>query len=157
MLSALREVNPRISLAHLAYANSLAAPTQVKPTEGIFLEFAPIQRSWETPLSRREIEGRGKNHGETLDCLDANLDVFPRESAQILEYWLDVSLHSQWTRPARKLPWKKEVFLADLETYASRGIRHVTSFGVYLDRGYLERFGSFSFLKEYGEGLISVS
>jgi len=157
MISALQRKDPRVSLAHLAYANTLPAPSQVKPVEGIFLEFAPIHRSWEHPISEREIVGRGKKHGETMDCLDANLDIFPRESAQVLEYWLDVSLHSRWKRPARRLPWNREAFLADLDAYASRGIRHVTSFGVYLDAVYMERFGPFSFLKEYGAGLLGFS
>ena len=157
MLSSLREVDAGITLAHLAYAHTLMAPSQVKPREGIFLEFAPIHRSWEAPISQREIVGRGKRHGDTLDYLDANLDIFPRETAQVLEYWLDVSLHSQWKRPARKLPWNREVFLADLETYASRGVRHITSFGVYVDEEYVNRFGPLYFLKEYGEGLLSYN
>src|SRR5579872_2696117 len=37
-----RHVNPRAQLAHLAYANTITTPRQVKPAPGVFLEFAPI-------------------------------------------------------------------------------------------------------------------
>ena len=88
-----------------------------------------------------------------LAALDANLQVFPRDTAQVLEYWLDVSRFSGWKRPGVKLPWNKEVFLADVETYRQRGIRHITSFAAWIDADYRQRFNDLSFIAEYGEGL----
>jgi hypothetical protein len=42
--------------------------------------------------------------------------VFPAGTAQVLEYWLDVSRFSQWKRPAVRLPWRRDVLEADLAT-----------------------------------------
>ncbi|MDP6361140.1 MAG: hypothetical protein QF473_38865 [Planctomycetota bacterium] len=92
-------------------------------------------------------------HGEHLDCLDANLAVFGAESAQVLEHWMDVSRFSGWNREQVKpLQWNPEVFLADIELYASRGIRHVMQFAVWLDGWYVEQFGEPP-IDEYGVGL----
>ena len=151
MLRALRKVDARATLAHLTYARTMAAPVQVKPASGVFLEFAPIGRTWSEPIGRREAQ-QGQ-HGRYLDLLDSNLEVFGRDNAQVLEYWLDVSLFSSWKREAKKrLPWRREVFLQDVGTYANRGIRHITSFAVYVDADYVRRYGEPP-LDEYGEGL----
>ena len=45
-----------------------------------------------------------------------------------------------------------EVFRADLATYGGRGVRHVTSFAVYMDAEYVERHGEPP-LEEYGGAL----
>jgi hypothetical protein len=83
------------------------------------------------------------------------LEVFPRATAQILEYWLDVSRFSKWKRPAQKLPWNKEVFTADMEMYRKKGIKHITTFAAWIDADYQKRFGDLSFLDQYGAGLRS--
>jgi hypothetical protein len=158
MLKALREYDPRATLAHLAYLNTLTPPSQVKPDAGVFLEFAPINRRWDQPLKKLEAVGRDERttHREILDLLDANLDAFGSEGAQVLEYWLDVSLFSGWNRDAKtKLPWNPKIFMDDIDTDAKRGIQHVTSFVVYVDADYLERHGEIGFLTEYGDGLLS--
>ena len=157
LLGALREFDPRATLAHLTYANTMAAPTRVKPEPGIFMEFAPIHRRHDVPLSRREAMGQGgRLHGKMLDDLDANLAVFGAEDAQVLEYWLDVSRFSGWRREnLTRIPWNNEVFLDDLATYAARGIRHVTTFAAWLDADYVKRFGEPP-LAEYGKGLLGT-
>lgn len=161
MLEAIRAVDPRARLAHLAYATTLTPPTQGKPREGIFLEFAPISRRYDQPLRQRETRMGGLKSGdfsyggELLDCLDANLEVFGVEGAQVLEYWLDLSRFSGWRREhVIPLPWNREVFLDDLKTYAARGLRHVTTFAAWLDGDYVARFGEPP-VDEYGEGLLS--
>ena len=158
MVKALRSHDPRATLAHLAYRNTLVPPIQVKPDPGIFLEFAPIDRTWNQPLKQRDSRSWNPSsdltHGKILDLLDANLQLFDRQSAQVLEYWLDVSLFSRWKRPARKLPWRSDVLLEDIKTYAQRGIRHVTSFAVFIDADYVRRFGAPTFVDEYGRGLL---
>ena len=157
IIKELRTWDPQAQLAHLAYATTLPAPRKVKPEEGIFLEFAPIYRSWSKPLSEERpgdpaIE---KNPGKqtNLYYLEENLEVFPVETAVVLEYWLDVSLFSAWKKPAVKLPWNREVYLSDLDTYAEYGIRNITSFAAYLDDKYIQAYGALDFLSEYGEGL----
>ena len=156
LLDALRRVDPRSTLAHLAYLNTLSAPTEIRPQPGIFLEYAPIRRRYDVPLSAREaslVTGRGLTHGAHLDALDANLAGFGAEGAQVLEYWLDVSRFSQWQREnTSELPWNARVLLDDLRTYAGRDISNVTSFAVWIDGDYVRRFGEPP-LPEYGAAL----
>jgi len=149
LVKALRKTNPRAQLAHLAYANTLAPPARVKPEPGVFLEYAPIHRRYDQPYAS-QTAGQ-----DAIGNLEANLRVFPADTAQVLEYWLDVSRFSGWKHPAVKLPWEREVFLRDLETYAALGIRHVTSFACYIDADYVRRYGKPAALTEYGAGLKS--
>ena len=152
MLEAIREVDPEATLAHLAYQKTLEPPVKVKPAEGIFLEFAPIEREWDRPLSDLDAPGRkGRmSHREALELLDANLKVFPAETAVVLEYWLDVSLASDWRKPAVELPWRPDVFITDLAVYKSRGLRNVTSFAVYMDSTYFAVYPGDKSLSDYG-------
>ena len=159
LVQALQEAHPGATLAHLAYANTLRPPTQITPDRRVFLEFAPIHRSYEQSLSNRTAGpegGRPKlTHGDVLDALDANLEVFPAATAQALEYWLDVSRFSRWKRDKTvKLPWREDVFLGDLNEYARRGIRHITSFAAWIDGDYVRRFGEPP-LGEYGCGFFN--
>ena len=158
MLPALGELDPRATLAHLSYANTYPAPTQVKPARGIFLEFAPIHRNYDVPLSKRDSRFGRYTHGQLLDHLDANLDVFGSEGAQALEYWLDESRFLRHLKPPRpprvEIPWDGDVFRDDLETYARRGVRHVTTFAVQIDGQYIKHFGRPP-IDEYGGDLKS--
>lgn len=145
-----RHHDPEAQVCHLAYGPTLTPPRQVTPEPGIFLEFAPITRSHSRPLAEQNDPGQV----DRLEVLDANLAVFPRETAQVLEYWLDNSRFSGWTRPPQKLPWNNAVFRADLESYAQRGIRHITSFACFLDAEYASLHGPpWPVIAEYGRGL----
>lgn len=154
ILRALRRYDPKAKVAHLAYYGTMEVPNKVKPDEGIFLEFAPFFRTWDAPLDSPNAKGRtGVTNREFYDKLRNNLKVFDAAEAVVLEYWLDVSLVSDWKKPARKLPWKRDVFLRDIELYKELGIRNVMSFAVYVDSAYVAAYKDLSFLKEYGEGL----
>ena len=158
MLRAIREVDPEAHLAHLAYSFYMDPPRKVKPDEGIFLEFAPIYRSWDVPLTDEDAlcpRGYPVTNGDNLRWLEANLEVFPAEDAVVLEYWMDVSLFSRWKRPAVELPWRPDVCRSDLATYARYGLRNVTSFAVYMDAEYFGRFPSVEPVAEYGRLLHS--
>lgn len=155
ILRAIRCVDERATLAHLAYITTLAAPKLVKPEPGIFLEYAPIERRYDTPFSQREaMTIRGNlTHGRLLEALDANLAWFGRDGAQVLEYWLDVSRFSGWKRAKTvEIPWRDDVFRDDLATYARRGIRHVTTFAAWVDGDYAKRWGVAP-VEAYGKGL----
>ena len=159
LLGALRAVDDRASLAHLAYMNTLPPPAQVRPESGVFLEFAPIRRRHEVPFSRRDarldIPG-SPSHAEQLDLLDANLALFGSRTAQALEYWLDVSRFARWRRERMaRLPWNRAVLADDLRTYSSRGVRNITSFAVWIDGDYVRRFGEPP-LREYGDELAKL-
>ncbi|MCF0234094.1 MAG: DUF4838 domain-containing protein, partial [Thermoguttaceae bacterium] len=152
IVAALRsEISEKASLAHLAYYSTMTPPKKVAPADGIFLEFAPYERIWDKPLADGAAGREGKmNHAETLAVLDANLKVFPVETAQTLEYWLDLSLFSGYKKPTPKLPWRPEICKSDVATYAARGIRNFTTFAVYVDGEYEKRWGDLSFVDEYG-------
>lgn len=152
ILAALRAIDPRATLAHLAYHNTLVPPRRIKPAEGIFLEFAPIHRRYDLAYAKQE-DGK---QADGLAALDANLEVFPRETAQVLEYWLDVSRFSKWKRPGVRLPWNGDVFADDVATYRKRGIRHITTFAAWVDESYRARFDDLSFIDAYGRGLGGI-
>jgi hypothetical protein len=153
LLDALRKDDAKAQIAHLAYLNTLAPPQQIKPQEGVFLEYAPIRRRYDIPYS----EQVGSDYANALELLDANLALFERSSAQVLEYWLDASLFTRSQKPRSatvvKVPWRPEVFLSDVGLYAERGIRHITSFACMIDASYVTLHGEPP-LHEYGTGLI---
>ena len=144
----LQETDDRATVAHLAYHATLAAPrvTMIRPDDGIFLEYAPIKRSYEKPYAEQTESINGNRH------LIDNLRVFPRETAQVLEYWMDVSKFSRWKRPFQKLPWRQNVFDQDVRYYRELGLQHVTSFGNGTDADYVRRFGNPP-LAQFGAGL----
>lgn len=156
IIKALRKIDPKAMLAHLAYFNTLQAPRKVKPAKGIFLEFAPVFRNWTRPLCDTTAVCTGAvamTHAQNLKYLRDNLKVFSAKNALVLEYWLDSSLASHYTKPAVAPPWYKEVFLSDMDTYARLGIRNVTTFAVYMDEAYFKAYPDDRSLKEYGECL----
>lgn len=155
LIKALRRLDPKATLAHLAYLNTLKAPVQIKPEPVIFLEYAPIRRRHDEPLRCREKDGDDPNtsHAAMLEALEGNLGVFGSEDAQVLEYWLDVSRFASWKREKTiAIPWHQHVFEQDLGTYASFGIRHITSFACWGDGDYITRFGEPP-VQAYGEAL----
>jgi hypothetical protein len=151
--AALQRIDPDAQVAHLAYANTLAPPRKVTPARNVFLEFAPLTMRYERPLTSL---GAPEN-AAVLAQLDANLAVFPRETAQALEYWLDDSMYSGWRKPAQPLKWSDDVVAADVDLYAARGLRHVTTFAVYLDADYVARYGFPDAVATYGRLLNSVA
>jgi hypothetical protein len=147
----LHAFDPAAHLAHLAYANTITPPNRVKPAPGVFLEYAPIRRRYDVPYA----EQTGTEAKDALASLRDNLQVFPADTSQVLEYWLDVSRFSNWKRPAVELPWNNQVISTDAATYAKLGIRHVTTFAVWIDADYLRRFGEPAAVQEYGGALRS--
>jgi len=141
----LRAVDPRATVAHLAYLNTLPPP-RARPLDSVFLEFAPIRRRYDLPYA----EQTAPADQDRLETLDALLRVFPAATAQVLEYWLDVSRFSGWRRPAVRLPWRPDVVRKDLQAYSARGIRRVTSFAAWIDGDYRRRYGDPEAVGEYG-------
>lgn len=144
MLSIIRNINSEAKLAHLAYASTLDAPTIIKPNEGVFLEFAPIGRNYKDSLSYKEYK-----------ALEENLELFPKNTAHVLEYWLDVSMFSGWDRERwSKVLWEYDYFNRDIEMYRSLGINSFTTFATWMiHQYYLDTYGNdetMKILKEYG-------
>lgn len=155
ILRALRAHDAKATLAHISYSHTLAAPKRVKPEPGVFLEFAPIARDYAHSIAERDAKAGAApdpaTNGGYLDILAENLRVFGADTAQALEYWLDVSRFSKWTRPAMKLPWNAAICRADITAYRTLGVRHVTTFATYIDADYVKLHGDPQpALDEYG-------
>lgn len=148
ILKALRTIDKNATLAHLAYSNTIMPSEKIKPDASMFLEFAPIHHQLDKPL-------KDQKGSHSLQTLKGNLAVFPVETAQVLEYWLDVSMASKWKRPFVKLLWYPKVFTADVVTYSSLGIKHITSLGCGIDKYYYDTHGEPP-IKEYGNGLLLI-
>jgi hypothetical protein len=146
LVAAIRKSEPQAQVAHLACHASMPAPSQVKPAPGVFLQYAPVRRDYDVPYSRQT----DKAKLDSLWFLEENLKVFPAKTAQIVEYWLDVTRFPPGSGP---LPWNRERFLADLATYKSFGLRHIKSFANGLDADYVKRHGEPKFLREFAQGL----
>lgn len=155
IVEAVREINPKAMVAHLCYYNTKDAPKTIKPAEGIFLEFAPLGRSYDGPLANSWVKGsEGYTHSEYLRFLSENLKVFPKETAQVLEYWLDESMFCGWNPDKLvKIPWNEKLFLSDIKTYASYGIKHVMSYAAYVSPAYVAKFNDVQCLEDYAKGL----
>lgn len=124
-------------LAYLAYWNTLSPPTNVFPSPHVFLEYAPIRRNSEKPLDDPS-DPVNREHAENLRRL---VEAFDMKDAKVLEYWMDASRYSGWRRPSVRIPFRPEVWRRDAAFYAAWGFCSATSFGVFLDRDYVERFG----------------
>jgi len=146
--AALRQDDPGATVAWLAYANTMAAPRNVLPAPELFLEWAPIERDSSRPLDDPACE---RNAG-LLAALDELLNLFPPDTAQVLDYWMDASRFSGWRRPATRIPFDAGVLRADLAALAGRGIRSATCFGAWLDADYVKTHGVFP-IGEYGAAL----
>ncbi|MGN0871096.1 MAG: hypothetical protein ACI4UV_07900 [Victivallales bacterium] len=92
MAKALRKADPQAELAYLAYLNHYEMPEKAEPTEGVFLEFAPITR-----CPRHAINDPNCAVNRVYwNSLKRHLNLFTPEKTHILEYWLDVSFYSHY-------------------------------------------------------------
>ncbi len=151
ILAGVRQFDPDATACCLAYAQTLPVPRSVKPAEGIFLEYAPIRRSYERPFNDPDCS-QNRKHVEQLMPL---LSFFGTKGAQVCEYWLDASRHSKWKRPSKKLPDVSACLEADMVFYAECGFESVTTFGCYLDPDYWRMYGPPP-IAEYGRAARGV-
>lgn len=141
LLAAARATRPEAKLCYLAYINTLPAPKNVKPEDGVFLEWAPIRRCMSHALNDPACSINVDGHVPHL--LD-NLEVFGADDAQVLGYWLDASLFNRGRFDAnhRRLPFFPHLARDDFRYYRSLGVKQITSFACQLDRSYFETFVS---------------
>lgn len=132
MLSGLRRENPRAKLCYIAYHDAMEAPRLIEPADGVFLEYAPILRDPHRPIFDPDCE---KNVRESRTLQDL-ISVFGTQNSRVLEYWMDNSLYSNWTKPPKPFTLDEEVMKQDAEFYARLGFETLTSFGCYLGPDY---------------------
>jgi len=151
IVRALRHEDPAATLAVLAYINTLEPPTQVAAEPGLFLEFAPIEQDPGRPLTDPECQANQR----LVQQFEALVAFYGAEEAQILGYWLDCSRFSGWKRPSVEVPYADPVVRSDLAYFRAHGVRHVTTFGAWLDADYMARFGVPP-VAAYGQALREV-
>lgn len=146
MLAGLRRVDPVARLCYIAYHDAMDVPRVVEPLDGVFLEYAPINRDFHRPINDSDCE---KNRQETRSLREL-ISFFGTKHSRVLEYWMDNSLYSNWKRPPKAFVLDEEVMKADVDFYRSLGFETITSFGCFLGPDYEERHGKPP-LKRYGE------
>ena len=96
LMKALRGIDSKASLAHLAYANTLSPPRAVKPEPGIFLEYAPIKRRYDIPYKQQtapdqpdalscpgcQPQGVSRRHGSGLGILAGRVPILRMEATR---------------------------------------------------------------------------
>ncbi|MBR3893948.1 MAG: DUF4838 domain-containing protein [Clostridia bacterium] len=133
MIREIRKTIPNAKMAHIAYLDCIDVPHAVKPEEGIFLEFAPIEKYKDRPDRTREEEERR--------MMPLLLDYFGKEDAKVLEYWLDNSLFSHWKKPPKPFSADPEKVKAEVLDYADAGFSLIATFGCYLGEDYEALYG----------------
>ena len=136
VLQELRKDNPHAQLAYLAYTGCLQAPEKIKPLPGIFLEYAPFNRDFHKPI----IDSCPKNTAQ-WEPLEKLLRVFGCGTAKVLDYWLDNSLYSNWTKPPKPFQTDDAVIQADFQAYYDAGFRDFSCFACYLGKEYTDLYG----------------
>ena len=129
----LRGIIPEAKVCFLAYFGTAAPPEKIAPEEGVFLEYAPMNRDFSLPAAAVSQEEK--------DNMDALMEVFGRKDATVLEYWYDNSMFSRWTKPPKPFVPRNDLIPEDLRWYEKRGFEHMASFACYLGREYEELYG----------------
>lgn len=131
LIREMRKVNERANLAYLAYFRSIRVPQNVKPEEGIFLEYAPFERN------RKEYLDESATETE----LKPLLDFFGKKNAKILEYWYDNSMFSGWKYPPAKFVPNGDTIRREIEFYKRQGVEYISSFACYFGEDYIDLYG----------------
>jgi len=134
---AIRKVHADARVSFLAYHATLAPPDSIEPDEGVFIEFAPIQRCYRHALDE---PGCAVNRAQVA-ALDGILAAFGGGEFHVTEYWLDASKHSGWRRPAQKIPVSMDITRRDIAFYESRGATSIATYAVMCDDEYWAHFG----------------
>lgn len=136
LVKALRKEFPDAQVPYLAYYGTLEPPTQVKPCEGVFLEYAPMAK-----YKRPDSDGYRTYVPMEQKYLVPLMEMFGRENTKVLEYWIDNSMYSNYTKPPKILNVDPEQVKKDIAFYKSLGIEDITTFACYLGQDYEELYG----------------
>ncbi len=133
LIKRLRRKNARASVSHLAYYQAMRPPEKIQPEEGIFLEYAPIERDMKRSLF---------SQGADTKHIHALLDFFGRKNARVLEYWFDNSYFSSWKKPPQPFSPDNALIREDIGFYASLGFDNIASFACFLGEDYEALYGN---------------
>jgi len=133
MARKLRAAIPGAKLCFLAYHGTETPPTSYRPEEGVFLEYAPMNRDFSAHAYEVSEEAKA-NIGKLME-------VFGPEDATVLEYWYDNSMFSKWTKPPKVFVPRNDLIPGDLRWYEGLGFAHIASFACYLGEDYVNLHG----------------
>jgi len=133
VLRGIRTVIPTARVAYLAYTDCMYLPGSVKPSDGIFLEYAPFEKY----VSKQNPE-LIKTENALITPL---LSFFGEENSKVLEYWLDNSLFSGWKKPPKKFSADADAISADVKDYKELGFQTISTFACFLGQDYEDLYG----------------
>ena len=136
MQRAIRKRIPDARMAYLAYVDSIIPPKKTKPSEGVFLEYAPFEKYTAKGEDAPVLIKREK------EMLSALLNFFGKRGSKVLEYWYDNSLYSNWKKPPVKFTLNDSAMRTDIAEYRSFGFEGIATFACYLGRDYEILHGS---------------
>lgn len=134
IVTELRKKIPDAKVCYLAYYDAVAIPEDIKPVDGVFVEYAPFERYIKPETFAFE--------GEYLELVKKIVDFFGRENSKVLEYWYDNSIY--YRRAGNKLveftPQNQQIE-KDFEFYKDLGFERLSSFACNLCDEYAKLFG----------------
>lgn len=130
MARTLHQSRPQAKFAFLSYLNTWEPPKHVKPSQGVILEWAPMQQSFVHALD----DPTSLSNTKFRNYFEAYLRIFGPANSQVLGYWLDDSLFSRLY--FGKLPYNPEALKGDLTYYHRMGVPAITTFGIISGRDY---------------------
>jgi hypothetical protein len=150
ILTGIRTVFPDAGQCYLAYHGTVQAPRKIEPVDGIFLEFAPMDRDLKVPLN----DSSSAKNLLQIEPLDELFRAFGHKNSKALDYWLDNSWLSNWKRPPQKLVLEDTALIqADSAFYADQGFETITTFACFLGDDYFECHGESPDIAAYAAAL----
>jgi len=137
LLEEIRKDDPDATIAYLAYFDTMRLPTKEFDTEGMFLEYAPIEKSMGKDANPAYI-------AEEIEMVKKLCDYFGTENARVLEYWIDNSLFSRGQKEPLPFAFTEESIEAmkkDIENYRSLGFNEFATFACSLGPNYEKLHG----------------
>ena len=148
MHNEIRSHLPDARMAYLAYADSMTPPEKTEPANGVFLEYAPMEK----------YKADGKERAaEEEKMIFPLLELFGRDGAKVLEYWYDNSMFSNWEKPPRKFSLNESGMRADIRKYSQMGFEYMSTFACFLGSDYENLHGAVDiapFAEAVGEYII---
>ena len=126
---------PDARVAYLAYFNTSLPPKKIRPSKGVFVEYAPMERDMKKPSS--QVPDTEKMLQNEL------LETFGIAGSKVLEYWYDNSMFSNWTKPPKKYVPDFDLISESVTYYKSKGFENISSFACYLGEDYERLHGDF--------------
>ena len=135
LLPEIRKYIPDAKVAYLAYVDTIVPPKQIKPEEGVFLEYAPFEK----------YTAKGENAQQLIEqewnMIEPLLSFFGKEDAKVLEYWYDNSMYSLWKKPPKEFVLKEKEMLQDIRSYRKIGFTSAATFACFLGEDYEKLYG----------------